>query len=917
LMASDNSINSLGSFLDNVKITSLGYNSMIVQTGGLPSGSVFPPGTTTNTFEVELTEGNTISCSFDVEVLSGVEATATANPNPICQGGTVNLDVTAASSYQWTGPNSFTSVLKNPVVSNIQTGGLYRVTVTDVNGCTDTTSINVVVNPTPTAVSAPSSQTICSGAAISPIVLTGAVTGTTFNWTRNNTATVIGIAASGSGNISGVLTNTTSAPVTVTFTITPSAGGCSGTAITATVVVNPIPAAVATPSTQSICTGSAITAIVLSSAVTGTTYAWTRNNTATVTGIAASGSGNISGTLVNTTNAPLTVTFTITPTASGCSGTPITATVTVNPNITITATPTTQSVCSGEAISTITMGGALPGGTYNWTRNNTATVTGIAASGTGNISGILVNTTNAPVTVTFTISSNTNGCISNPLSATVIVNPAPAGTMMISPSPACVGSTIQLSATGGAFYTWSGPQGWSSLVQNPTLLLTSHIQAGKYYVTVTNANGCSTSLVSELEVFYPPVATTSYDVATACIGSNLALHGTGAGSYMWSGPAGFASNLKDPVINNVSAANSGLYTLIVTAPNGCTATSLMNVTIHAAPALSANPTLTQTCEGSSVQLFATGSGSFVWTGPATYTSTMQNPVIHNIPIHMSGLYKVNLTANTGCVSTTSVEIKVYDQIHAIATATPQTICEGQSLQLHGEGGSKYLWNGPNGFNSGESDPRIDNITMAQSGLYTVYVYNDGGCFGYAEINVTILPAAKGSAYASPNPVVEYNNVQLFTGTTGLSYSWTGPNGFTSNVQNPVINKVTRYMAGVYIVTIINENGCPTIARANLRVLFTNKGGQSIITSDEDLNVRTETTSVVYPNPTNDILYFQEESSAAIEYSIYDTNGKVQTTLRTTSDKYISTSALANGVYQIRWKPQDSKEWRESKFVKIQ
>ncbi|MEK7226129.1 MAG: hypothetical protein AAB221_10630, partial [Bacteroidota bacterium] len=70
----------------------------------------------------------------------------------------------------------------------------------------------------------------------------------------------------------------------------------------------PIFNATATPSFQAICSGSPITAIVLNSIQPGTTFNWTRDNTATVTGIAASGSGNISGTLTNTTNAPVPVT---------------------------------------------------------------------------------------------------------------------------------------------------------------------------------------------------------------------------------------------------------------------------------------------------------------------------------------------------------------------------------------------------------------------------------------------------------------------------------------------------------------------------------------------------------------------------------------------------------------------------------
>ncbi|MFZ1306495.1 MAG: PKD-like domain-containing protein, partial [Ferruginibacter sp.] len=294
--------------------------------------------------------------------------------------------------------------------------------------CTGTPrTFTYTVNPTPTAVATPASQTRCSGVAIAPIVITGnAVAGVVYNWTRDNTGTVTGIAASGAGNISGTLTNTLNTPVTVTFTITPMANGCPGTPVTATVLVNPTPNAVAAPASQTICSGATITTIALSGNVAGAVYNWTRDNAATVTGIAASGAGNISGALTNTTTTPITVTFTITPTANGCPGTAITATVLVNPTPTAVATPASQTVCSATPITTIVItGNAVAGVVYNWTRDNTGTVTGIAASGAGDISGTLTNTTNAPITVTFTITPTANGCSGTPVTATVTVNPTP------------------------------------------------------------------------------------------------------------------------------------------------------------------------------------------------------------------------------------------------------------------------------------------------------------------------------------------------------------------------------------------------------------------------------------------------------------------------------------------------------------
>ena len=228
--------------------------------------------------------------------------------NPATATGPVNTPF--SQTFTATGgsnPYTFTTLSTLPAGITLSTGGVLSgtpteagtfpitVTATDGNGCSGTSTVyNLVIScPAPVLGTAtPSSQTVCSGTAITTIVLAGAPTGAVYNWTRDNNAAVTGIAASGSGDISGTLTNTTNAPVTVTFTITPvSYGTCNNTTYTATVTVNPTPNVVATPSSQSICSGASITTIVNSGSVTGTSFDWTRDNTGTVTGISASGSG--------------------------------------------------------------------------------------------------------------------------------------------------------------------------------------------------------------------------------------------------------------------------------------------------------------------------------------------------------------------------------------------------------------------------------------------------------------------------------------------------------------------------------------------------------------------------------------------------------------------------------------------------
>ncbi len=593
---------------------------------GYSSGADIPVSPTVNTTYslVSVTDAGAIAGTGNsgtptVNVYPTPNAVATPSTQTVCSGSAITTialsgDV-SGTIYNWTRDNttavtdiaaSGSGNISGTLTNTTNAPVTVTFTITPVaNDCSGTpVTATVLVNPTPNAVTTPSTQTVCSGSAITTIALSGNVTGTTYNWTRDNTASATGIATSGSGNISGTLTNTTNAPVTVTFTITPVANDCSGTPVTATVLVNPTPNAVATPSTQTVCSGSSITTIALSGNVTGATYNWTRDNTASATGIATSGSGNISGTLTNTTNAPVTVTFTITPVANDCSGTAVTATVLVNPTPNAVATPSSQTVCSGVAISTIALSGSVSGTAYNWTRDNTTSATGIATSGSGNISGTLTNTTAAPVTVTFTITPVVNNCSGTPITATVLVNPTPNAVATPSTQTVCSGSaitTIALSGdVSGTTYNWTGNNSITvtgiaaSGSGNISGALTNTTNAP---VTVTftitpTVNNCSgTPITATVTVNPKPTLTcpsnitvnNTTGVCNAVVSYSSPATGTPAPtiSYTFSG----ATTGSGSGNGSGKTFNVGTTTVTLTATNNCgTATCSFTVTVKDAQA---------------------------------------------------------------------------------------------------------------------------------------------------------------------------------------------------------------------------------------------------------------------------------------------------------------------------------------------
>jgi len=266
-------------------------------------------------------------------------------------------------------------------------------------------SFSCVAGPTIFASPVTGTITACAGtASVDPDLQQFSVSGAQLTGNINITAptnfqisTTIGSGYTGSITLTqsgGIVTATT---IYVRSAATAPAGPISGnvnlTSAGATAVdvavsgtINPIPDAIATPASQTVCSGTPITSIVVSGAVPSTTFNWSRDNTVAVTGIAANGSGDISGTLVNTTGSPVTVAFTITPIANGCTGTPITATVLVNPAPNATITGGNNITCQG--VTTTLSSPNIPGVTYNWERSLSGLTGSFSAAGSGPTLGV-------------------------------------------------------------------------------------------------------------------------------------------------------------------------------------------------------------------------------------------------------------------------------------------------------------------------------------------------------------------------------------------------------------------------------------------------------------------------------------------------------------------------------------------------
>jgi hypothetical protein len=133
-----------------------------------------------------------------------------------------------------------------------------------------------------------------------------------------------------------------------------------------------------------ICSGATFVYTASSTAPVSPTFAWTRATIAGITETGTTGTGNISETLTNTTNAPINVTYNYITTSDGCSGTPQNVVVTVNPSILGNTSGTAVSICNNT--STTLTGGAVTGGSgayaYLWESSADGSTGWAAAEGT-------------------------------------------------------------------------------------------------------------------------------------------------------------------------------------------------------------------------------------------------------------------------------------------------------------------------------------------------------------------------------------------------------------------------------------------------------------------------------------------------------------------------------------------------------
>jgi gliding motility-associated-like protein len=768
--------------------------SPVLGTGGiinLPTGNL----TSTTNFSVEASQVSDPSC---ISTLGPI--TITVNPLPVvtisstsvCADGSVTVSPTTGGT--WVSSDISVATITSGGVITVVADGTVAFTFTDASTtCTASTS-SLTISPLP--IVSISATTVCQNGSV---ILTPTTGG---SWISNNTS----VATVTAGGIVTLV-----ADGIVDFTFTDAATTCSATTASLTVNANPT----VSISSTVVCADGSVTV----SPTSGGTWVSSDISVATIT----------SGGVV-TVVADGTVAFTFTDASTTCASTTSTLTVSPLPVVSISATTVCQN---GSVILTPTTGGS-------WISNNTsvATVT---------VGGIVTLVADGIVDFTFTDAATT--CSATTASLTVNANP----TVSISSTAVCVDGSVTISPTSGG--TWvSNDASVATITSGGVVTL---VTDGIVDFTFTDATTACTATTNSLTV--NPLPIVSVSSSTICQDGSLTLSPLTGGSWVSNNTsvatvtsAGIVSLLTDGSVTftftdgttgcsstTSSVTVDALPTVTVSSTSVCENGSLTVSPLTGGTWVSNNPSVATITSAGIITIVADGSVDFTFTDASTTCaattasvsvfplptiSASTNDVCLNGSLTLSPNTGGNWISNNTAVATVVSATGMVNLIDAgsvtftftestngcssnsntvtvnplpIVSVSSNSVCTDGSLLLTPTSGGTWISN--NTAIATVTSAGI--VTIVSSGSVT-FTFTDAVTTCESITSSVTINALPSVSAANNGPVCDGTTLSLIGGSGGLTYSWTGPNSYTSTSASPTVSLAANSsMGGVYSLTV--------------------------------------------------------------------------------------------------------------------
>ncbi len=588
---------------NTTQLSVTGLSAFNWQPGGqTTSPATVAPGTTT-TYTVTGTDGLGCNRTDSITVIVHALPLISILPDPagICEGDSIVLQASGADSYHWSPAAGLNNPDTDAPLASPDATTVYTVSGTDLNNCSNTTTVTVTVNPDPVILVSANPSSICEGDA----ALLSASGLSSFTWSPGGQTTP------------DILVTPT---VTTTYTVSgTAANGCSGQS-EITVTVNALPQVSVLPVSSFICYGDTVQL----TAAGAISYSWSPatglSNTVTADPLASP---------------LLTTTYTVTgQNAAGCSAS-ATSLVTVFPQVSVSAVADPPVICAGESAQLSVTGLS----SFTWLP--------------GGQSVSPINVTPSGSTVYTVTGTDNNGCYASGMVA-VAVEPLPLVFAISADTLICSGSSAVLYAIGNAAqYSWSpGSYTGSSIVVSPADTIS-------YVLTGVSGNCLSTDTI-EIEVIPSPVVSFLPSATAGCDPLNILFTDLSQNGHSWNWS--FSDGGSSTEMNPEHVFHEGTWSVTETVSNsfGCSTVLVQKdlITVYPVPVadFTVDPALQSAVELTDAIFYfsnqSTGAASFSWEfGDASFSTDAS-------PIHTyksPGSYIVTLTAISagGCSDTVS------------------------------------------------------------------------------------------------------------------------------------------------------------------------------------------------------------------------------------------------------------------------
>ena len=326
----------------------------------------------------------------------------------------------------------------------------------------------------------------------------------------------------------------------------------------------------------------------------------------------------------------------------------------------------------------------------------------------------------------------------------------------------CEGAPVTFTnnSTGAGSYTWSIP-GSTTSISNATTPVTSFTAAGLYTITLTGASGANTAQITQtISVLSSPSISASSQ--SLCAGSTITITPSGASSFTFmNGSTTLGTG------TSLTLTPASTQTISILAGNAqCTTTSNITASVIALPV---GGLVSQTiCSGGTATLTAGAASSYTWNTGASTNSIVVTPT-------QTSVYTLTLS-NSGCDATDAATITIGTGLSLQITASPTTICIGNSSTLSVTGALTYTWD-----NSATTNSIV--VTPTSNTTYSVVGLN-GACSGSAQITLSVSTTPIINITAFPSQTVCPGSTVTLNASGAASYTWNNSQTTSSIAVSP-------------------------------------------------------------------------------------------------------------------------------------